>query len=91
MSSVNTFSAGQRWLSNTESELGLGAVLSVDFRSVEILFPATGDSRIYTKDNAPLTRLIFTEGDVITSEEGWTLQIQKSRRKQRCTDLSRIA
>ncbi len=77
MSSVDTFSAGQRWLSNTESELGLGAVLSVDFRSVEILFPATGDSRIYTKDNAPLTRLIFTEGDVITSEEGWTLQIQK--------------
>ena len=77
MSSVSTFSVGQRWLSNTESELGLGAVLSVDFRAVEILFPASGESRTYTKDNAPLTRLTFTEGDVVPSEEGWKLQIQE--------------
>ncbi|MBU3021120.1 RNA polymerase-associated protein RapA [Aestuariibacter sp. A3R04] len=77
MSSVNTFSAGQRWLSNTESELGLGAVMSVDFRSVEIFYPATGESRMYTKENAPLTRLIFGEGDTVTSQDGWTLQVQK--------------
>ena len=59
MSSESPFSIGQRWLSNTETELGLGAVIGVDFRSVEILFPATGEARMYTKQEAPLTRLIF--------------------------------
>ena len=75
MSSNNVFSVGQRWLSNTESELGLGAVISVDFRAVEILYPATGESRIYTKDNAPLTRLAFEEGDTVKSQDGWELAI----------------
>ena len=59
MSSGNPFSIGQRWLSNTETELGLGAVISVDFRSVEVFFPATGEARMYTKQDAPLTRLVF--------------------------------
>lgn len=77
MSSVSAFSVGQRWLSNTESELGLGAVMGVDFRSVEIFFPATGEARMYTKDNAPLTRLVFAEGDTVTSQDGWQLSVQK--------------
>lgn len=77
MNSVSAFSVGQRWLSNTESELGLGAVLRVDFRSVEILFPATGESRMYTKENAPLTRLVFQEGDTIASQDGWNLYVQQ--------------
>lgn len=75
MSSNNVFSVGQRWLSNTESELGLGAVISVDFRAVEMLYPATGESRIYTKDNAPLTRLAFEVGDTVKSQDGWELTI----------------
>ena len=39
------FQPGQRWVSNTESELGLGVVLGVAHRRVEISFaesPANG-------------------------------------------------
>ncbi|MEW9798435.1 RNA polymerase-associated protein RapA [Alteromonas sp. CYL-A6] len=75
MSADTPFAVGQRWLSNTESELGLGAVIHVDFRSVEVLFPASGESRIYTKNDAPLTRLTFEVGDTITSQDGWTLTV----------------
>lgn len=73
MSSVNDYSVGQRWLSNTESELGLGAIINVDFRTIEVLFPATGDTRTYTKEHSPLTRLVFVEGDTITSQDGWKM------------------
>lgn len=36
------FTLGQRWISDTESELGLGAVVAIDARMVTLLFPATG-------------------------------------------------
>ncbi|AGP76923.1 ATP-dependent helicase HepA [Alteromonas mediterranea 615] len=39
MSSDSQFSVGQRWLSNTETELGLGVIMGTDFRSVEVLSP----------------------------------------------------
>jgi len=47
MSSDSQFSVGQRWLSNTEIELGLGVVIGSDFRSVEVLYPATGEAKIH--------------------------------------------
>ena len=75
MSSKIPFSVGQRWLSNTETELGLGAVINVDFRSVEVFYPATGEARMYTKENAPLTRLVFEIGETITSQDGWQMNV----------------
>ena len=32
------FTLGQRWISDTESELGLGTVVAVDARMVTLLF-----------------------------------------------------
>lgn len=66
---MNDFIPGQRWISNTESELGLGMILEVEFNRVTVLFLATGDRRVYAKDNAPLTRVKFSEGDLIESVE----------------------
>lgn len=77
MQSNTTFSVGQRWLSNTETELGLGAVINVDFRAIELLFPATGEARIYTKTDAPLTRLAFSAGETVKSQDGWSLNISE--------------
>ncbi len=82
MSVDNSFSVGQRWLSNTETELGLGAVISVDFRSVEMLFPATGESRIYTKQEAPLTRLTFEVGETVKSQDGWSMTVTDTEETQ---------
>lgn len=36
------FIFGQRWISDTESELGLGTVVAIDGRMVTVLFPASG-------------------------------------------------
>ncbi|MCW8109335.1 RNA polymerase-associated protein RapA [Alteromonas ponticola] len=76
------FHIGQRWLSNTETELGLGAIVSVDFRTVEILFPATGEIRRYAKSEAPLTRLTYAVGDRITHTEEWQATVTDVQEKQ---------
>ncbi|MFZ2168129.1 MAG: RNA polymerase-associated protein RapA [Methylococcaceae bacterium] len=61
------FIPGQRWISNTESELGLGLILELSFKRVTVLFLASDEKRIYASDNAPLTRVIFAVGDIIES------------------------
>ena len=66
---MNDFIPGQRWISNTESELGLGLILDVQFNRVSVLFLATGDKRVYAKENAPLTRALFSVGDEVESTE----------------------
>lgn len=64
---MNDFIPGQRWISNTESELGLGMIVDAEYNRVSVLFLATGDKRVYARDNAPLTRVQFAEGDEIES------------------------
>jgi ATP-dependent helicase HepA len=64
---MNNFIPGQRWISSNESELGLGLILEVEFKRVTVLFLASNEKRMYASDNAPLTRVIFTVGDVIES------------------------
>jgi ATP-dependent helicase HepA len=65
--SMVDFIPGQRWISNTESELGLGLILEVSFKRVTVLFLASDERRIYASDNAPLTRVSFAVGDIIES------------------------
>ncbi|MBS4052417.1 MAG: RNA polymerase-associated protein RapA [Methylomonas sp.] len=71
------FIPGQRWISNTESELGLGMILEAEFNRVTVLFLATGDKRVYARDNAPLTRVRFAEGDVVESIEYCKITVQQ--------------
>jgi len=70
------FFPGQRWISDSESDQGLGTVTNVEGRFVSIVFTATGDSRNYAIDNAPLTRVVFNVGDLIPSHEGWQLKVE---------------
>ncbi|WP_446808155.1 RNA polymerase-associated protein RapA [Methylomonas sp. 2BW1-5-20] len=74
---MNEFIPGQRWISNTESELGLGMVMDAEFNRVTVLFLATGDKRVYARDNAPLTRVQFNEGDVIESADYAKISVQQ--------------
>ena len=66
-----TFAVGQRWISETENNLGLGIISAVDFRQVTIDFPAAQEQRIYSVQNAPLSRVQFRLGDQIQHLEGW--------------------
>jgi len=79
---MNEFIPGQRWISNTESELGLGMILEAGFNRVTVLFLATGDKRIYARDNAPLTRVQFAVGDAIESAEYLQITVQQVQQNQ---------
>jgi len=72
------FQPGQRWISDSESDQGLGTVTGIEHRFVNIIFTATGESRQYAKANAPLTRVIFNNDDLIPSHEGWMLKVESS-------------
>ncbi|TNV20961.1 RNA polymerase-associated protein RapA [Buttiauxella sp. B2] len=71
------FTLGQRWISDTESELGLGTVVALDPRMVTLLYPATGENRLYARNDSPITRVMFNPGDTVTSHEGWQLKVDE--------------
>ncbi|MCU7808622.1 MAG: DEAD/DEAH box helicase family protein, partial [Candidatus Thiodiazotropha sp. (ex Semelilucina semeliformis)] len=71
------FTPGQRWISDTESELGLGRIVSCEGRRVTLHYPAVDEQRVYALQGAPLTRVVFAIGDRIKSREGWHLQVEK--------------
>jgi len=71
-----TFALGQRWISDTESDLGLGTVVAMDARTVTLMFAASEENRVYARNDAPVTRVTFNVGDVIDAQEGWTLKVE---------------
>ncbi|MGB0664224.1 MAG: RNA polymerase-associated protein RapA [Pontibacterium sp.] len=67
---MSEFKKGQRWVSNTEAELGLGVVSDVAGRRVIVDFPATEEQRTYATSNAPISRVEYAEGDQVSSDQG---------------------
>src|SRR5664279_4209510 len=64
--SLMAFTPGQRFLSVAEPELGLGTVLRVEGRTVQLAFPASGVVRHYAAQSAPLTRAEFRPGERVS-------------------------
>lgn len=71
------YQPGQRWISDSEAELGLGTILTADARLLTVLYPATGETRQYALRNAPLTRVRFAPGDEITHFDGWKMTVRE--------------
>jgi len=69
------FVPGQRWISETEPELGLGTVVAAELNRVTVLFIASNERRTYAADNTPLTRVHFAVGDSVESVDGSLLKI----------------
>lgn len=65
---MNLYIPGQRWISESEPELGLGTVVQIAGGRVQVDFKATGETRIYSVDEAPLKRVRFRVGDRIKSK-----------------------
>ena len=80
----SSFKPGQRWVSNTESELGLGIVLEVANRRVKMSFPAADENRTYAIDNSPLSRVRYEVGQQINSLEGHVLTISEIEEHNGC-------
>lgn len=74
---MTDFAVGQRWLSENETELGLGIIERVDHRLISVFFPATEEQRTYASDNAPLARVSYEVGDIIETHHGDFLTIEK--------------
>ncbi len=72
---MSEFAVGQRWVSHTETNLGLGIILEIDGRKVRISFPAVDEQRIYATDSAPLTRIEHKPGDLIQTIDDVELHV----------------
>ena len=70
------FIPGQRCISNAELQMGLGTILTVEARTLTVLFLATGETRTYAKQTAPLTRVLFSPGDNIVSHEDIVITVK---------------
>src|SRR5262245_20528880 len=70
------FRPGQRWVSESEPELGLGSIVSVTDRRVAAVFGATGQKREYARLNAPLRRVHFRVGDSIRTRDDAVLTVE---------------
>ena len=74
---MNVFIPGQRWISESEPELGLGLVVPGDPGRVKVEFKAAGETRIYAADQAPLKRLRFRVGDKIRTQADLEFVVQE--------------
>jgi len=68
--------AGQRWISETEPELGLGLLIHITPKTIGIQFASSGCERHYALTSAPLKRMIFKPGDEVQSGTGKKLIIE---------------
>ncbi|MFH2092401.1 MAG: SNF2-related protein [Pseudomonadota bacterium] len=66
---------GQRWVSQTEPELGLGMLVDMNDRILSVRFEASDCVRQYARRSAPLKRVIFKPGDQIQIKEDQPLII----------------
>jgi len=74
---MTDFRPGQLWTSGAEPELGLGVVVAVDARSVEVAFDAADCRRRYASSTAPLVRAVFVPGDAILARDGSSLVVHR--------------
>ena len=78
------YSPGQRWISNTEAELGLGIVTETDGRRVTLAFPASEEERTYAVENAPISRVIYAVDEVVRSTEGVAFTVEERHENNGC-------
>ena len=67
---TSEFVIGQRWVSHSDTALGLGIVTDISGRRVTLGFPAADEERTYAIDNAPLSRIVYQMGEEIETFEG---------------------
>jgi ATP-dependent helicase HepA len=73
---MKQFIMGQRWISESEPELGLGVIVEVEGKTVTCFFPAAKVDRRYGAQTAPLRRIRFVEGDEVKGQNGDTFLVE---------------
>jgi ATP-dependent helicase HepA len=70
---------GQRWVSTTESELGLGTIIDATERTLRVDFAACDEQRTYAIDNNPLGRIRLAVGDRSRMANGSSFTVSDRR------------
>lgn len=70
------FEKGQRWISESEPELGVGVVVDTSAGRVFLLFRASETIRQYATGSAPIKRVEFTAGDTIKTHDGHSVLVE---------------
>ena len=71
-----TLHKGQRWISESEPELGVGVVVDIAPGRVFLLFRASNTLRQYATGSAPIKRVEFQPGDTIRIHDGSSLPVE---------------
>jgi ATP-dependent helicase HepA len=79
---LSDYQPGQCWISDAELNLGIGLIESVEFRFISVFFPSCNEQRTYAKQSAPLTRLTFSRGDMLTDRNGQTIKVTQVEEHQ---------
>lgn len=67
---MEKFQKGQRWISESEPELGVGVVVDTGPSRVFLLFRVSNTLRQYATGSAPIKRVEFSPGDTIKLHDG---------------------
>ena len=78
---MNKYVKGQRWISETEPELGLGTITGVEHRTTNVSFLGSNEHRQYAIASAPLKRVRFKPGDTVTSRDDVCMRIEAVRER----------
>ncbi len=70
------FQKGQRWISESEPELGVGVVVDAAPGRVFLLYRASNTLRQYATDSAPIKRVEFRPGDTIKTHADEALLVE---------------
>ncbi|HXH76441.1 MAG TPA: RNA polymerase-associated protein RapA [Bacteriovoracaceae bacterium] len=74
---MKQFIIGQRWISESEPELGLGVIVEIEGKTVTCFFPASKVDRRYGLSTAPLRRIKFTIGDEVKGQDGSSFLVEE--------------
>ena len=72
---MSNFTIGQRWISESEPDLGIGIINKINDNKVTILFETSNVTRQYYMVSAPLQRVKYNIGDVIRLKNNSELRI----------------
>jgi ATP-dependent helicase HepA len=74
---MSAYVVGQRFVSESEPELGLGVLERVERRRIAVRFPASDTLRLYAESSAPIRRVRFRVGDEVEDARGHRLRIEE--------------
>jgi ATP-dependent helicase HepA len=81
MNNMEIFFPNQRYTSKGEPELGVGVLTETSKGKVQLHFPRSNETRLYSLESAPLQRVVFKPGDTIMDTKSQPLLIKRVERE----------